>query len=381
MIAQTQNIIFSTSLTKVMALLCCLVIAGTQKALAYTTEAEFAILQDYTTGTVLYEKKADERLVPSSMTKLMTLYLVFKELQEGKTKLTDMINISEQAWRTGGSKMFVPLGQQVPLEDLIYGIAVQSGNDACVAIAEGLGGNEAAFAEQMNHIAAQIGMTGSHFTNSSGLPDDNHYSTAHDLALLASRLLQDFPQQYHYFTAPEYTYNAIKQQNRNLLLGIGGVDGLKTGHTEAGGYGIVISAQRNGQRLIGVINGLRNESARKREAENLLNYGFGNFTYKQLYKAKEVITTLPIMYGTSSQVPLAAQQDVAVVLSKIDNKFSTKIRYSSPIFAPIKAGEKLAELVIKHNDQEITVPLVAAQDVPETTFLGRIWQNIKYYAS
>ncbi|MBS0235873.1 MAG: D-alanyl-D-alanine carboxypeptidase [Proteobacteria bacterium] len=378
MIAQIQRVILHIKTTfkiSILLALLCPVIAH-----SYDTAADFAILQDYNTGTVLYEKKADEKLYPSSMSKLMTLYVLYKQLEVGKIKLTDTLNITENAWKTGGSKMFVQVGTQVSIEDLINGIAVQSGNDACVAVAEGLAGNEPAFAEQMNKVAQQLGMSNSHFTNSSGLPDDNHYSTARDLLLLSARIIGDFPQYYPYLTKKEFSYNGITQGNRNLLLGIGGVDGLKTGHTEAGGYGIVISAERNGQRLIGVINGLPSEIARKKEAESLLNYGFGNFDYKMLYKQGQVIADLPLTYGKSKKLAIIADKNIAVILPKMHADPEVKLVYNAPLVAPIKKDEKLADLVVTSEGKVVlTRPLMAQADIQEVSAFCRIIPNLKFY--
>ena len=243
-------------------------------AQALETRAREAFLIDVTTGTVLLEKDADVSMPPASMSKIMTAYLVFGALKEGRISLDDKLPVSEKAWRKGGSKMFVEVGSEVSVEDLLRGVIVQSGNDACIVLAEALAGSEEAFAEQMTRKAREIGMEGSTFTNSTGWPDPNHRMTARDLAILAERMVQDFPDFYHYYSEREFTYNGIRQGNRNPLLYKNlGADGLKTGHTEEAGYGLTASAERDGRRLVLVINGLESIKARSEEAERLIASG------------------------------------------------------------------------------------------------------------
>ncbi|HSK39613.1 MAG TPA: D-alanyl-D-alanine carboxypeptidase family protein, partial [Arenibaculum sp.] len=258
-----------------------LLIAGSAdpaRSASIDTIARQAVLIDATTGTVLFEKNADERMPTSSMSKIMTMYMVFDAIKQGHLSLDDTLHVSEGAWRMQGSKMFVELGNPIPVEDLIRGVIIQSGNDASVVLAEGLAGSESEFATRMTQRAHELGLTASNFTNATGWPDDDHYSTASDLAKLSDRIIADFPEFYHYYSETEFTYHDIKQGNRNPLLYRNmDVDGLKTGHTEAAGYGLAASAERNGRRLILVVNGLSDMQARADESARLLEWGFREF--------------------------------------------------------------------------------------------------------
>ena len=264
-------------LSSVLALVAFGVLAS-QPARAYETSAGQAILVDANTGTVLFEKNADEITFPSSMTKLMTIYLVFAHLADGSLHLDDELPVSEKAWRMQGSKMFVEVGTSVRVEDLLRGVVVQSGNDATVVLAEGLAGSEEAFAVEMTEMAQELGMTNSVFRNASGWPDPDHVSSARDLAILAQRTIEDFPQYYHYYAEEVFVWHDIEQHNRNpLLYNTPGADGLKTGHTEAAGYGLTASAERDGRRLILVVNGLASTQERASEGQRLIEYGFREF--------------------------------------------------------------------------------------------------------
>jgi len=344
--------------------------------LAVTTTASNMLLMDATTGTVLAEYKSGERMFPSSMSKLMTLYVLFEELKRGTLQLTDTFTVSENAWRIQGSKMFVPIGEQVPVEDLLRGIAIQSGNDACVVIAEGLAGSEAAFADRLNAKAKELGMTGSHFVNSSGWPDENHYVTASDLAILAHRLAVDFPEYYHYFAEREFTYHNIRQYNRNPLLGKLGVDGLKTGHTEAAGYGIVISAKEpvTERRLVLVVNGLESMDAREQESEHLLTWGFRNFENVKVAEPGQVIAEANVFMGKADKVGLTVAEPLTITLPKVNrDKVSVKAHYEGPLTAPIEAGKEVGTLIVAlPNGAEKQVPLVAANAVAKKGVFARI---------
>ncbi|MFO0069930.1 MAG: D-alanyl-D-alanine carboxypeptidase family protein [Alphaproteobacteria bacterium] len=345
------------------------------------TNASNMLLMDATTGAVLAEKNSTTRMFPSSMSKLMTEYLLFEELKRGSLKLTDTFFVSENAWRIQGSKMFVPLGGQVTVEELIRGITIQSGNDACVVVAEGLAGSEAAFAQRLNAKAKEIGMQNSNFVNSSGWPDENHYTTAADLAKLASRMIADFPEYYHYFSEKEFTYNNIRQYNRNLLLGRGGVDGLKTGHTEIAGYGIVLSAREPGtdRRLILVINGLSSMKEREREGEFLLNWGFRNFENVTLASPGQVVTEAPVFLGKSSSVGLATEAPLVVTLPKVNAaEVKIKARFNAPITAPVAAGQPAGELIVTlPNGSEQVVSLVTVSAVARKNAFARIPETIR----
>ena len=343
---------------------------------AIETKAPQAILIDFETGTVLMESSARTQMYPASMTKIMTAYVAFRRLEDGTLSLNDEIPVSEKAWRKGGSKMFIEVGNRIRVEDILRGIIVQSGNDASIALAEALAGSEDAFAQVMTDVGRDIGMTNSQFRNSTGWPDSEHFVTAADLALLAQRLIADFPQFYHLWSEKEFTWNGIKQGNRNPLLyrpGLG-ADGLKTGHTQAAGYGLTASAERDGRRLILVVNGLDSVRDRGSEAEKLLEWGFRNFENKTLFSAGESVEEAGVWLGVEETVPLIPTQDVRLTLPRSSNAdVKAVIRYEGPIPAPITKGEKLATLVVSADGLETTeVPLYAGMDVPKLGFVGRV---------
>ncbi len=357
-----------------------LVIATTQQAFAIETIAKHAYLADADTGAVLFEKDAQTQMPPSSMSKLMTMYLVFERMKEGRLKLDDTLPVSEKAWRMQGSKMFVPLGESIKVEDLIHGVIVQSGNDACIVFAEGLAGSEEAFAELMNKKAKELGLTGSHFVNSTGWPDDGQLMTAKDLAILGGRIIKDFPEYFPNYSVKEFTYHNIVQHNRNRLLGNDiGVDGMKTGHTDIGGYGITLTAKHDGRRLVLVINGLASDDERMKEGDQLLRYGFREFKNTKLVSAGKQVASADVFFGKSAQVPLEAANDVVVTLpAAANNNVSYKLRYESPIPAPIKKGDKVADLVISWGDAAPqVVPLVASQDVEKLTGFAKMIAVLK----
>jgi D-alanyl-D-alanine carboxypeptidase (penicillin-binding protein 5/6) len=345
---------------------------------ALTSTASHIHLMDFDTGTVLAHKAGDAKMYPSSMTKMMTLYLVFDRLKQGTLTLDSQFTVSEKAWRMQGSKTFVQLGAQIRLEDLIRGIAVQSGNDACVTVAEGIAGSEEAFANQMNDVAKKLGMTGSNFVDSSGWPHADHYTTAQDLAVLGVALIRDFPEYYHYVSEREFTYHNIRQFNRNLLLNNAAmqVDGIKTGHTEAAGYGITLSAREpaSGRRLVLVINGLSSEAERAAEGERLLSWGFHNFDNVTLVKANEPIANANVWLGTERTVPLMVAADVNATMGKVGAKNVTLVaEYQGPVATPIKQGQEIGKLKITHTDGRIQeLPLLAAADVERLSRFARI---------
>jgi D-alanyl-D-alanine carboxypeptidase (penicillin-binding protein 5/6) len=349
------------------AILVALVAVRPPPAAAFESNAREAILIDLTGHRVLYEKNADQHMPTSSMSKMMTIYMVFDALKAGKIKLDDTFTVSEKAWRTtykqDESSMFLPVGGQVKVEDLIRGVIIQSGNDATVVLAEGLGGSESEFVTEMNDKAKQLGMMNSHFANSNGMPDPDHYSTARDLATLAQHLVTDFPEYYHFFGELEYTYNGIKQGNRNPLLYRKdlGVDGLKTGHTDAGGYGLCASAIRNGRRLIVVVNGLPNMQARADDPAALIDYGFNEFKAYTLFKPGDVVDHAATWEGTQPTVPLVIDQPVTVTLSFPERKAVTAtVQMPETVKAPIAAGQPVGKLVV-------TAPGAPAEEYPLQT--------------
>lgn len=345
------------------------------------TKARQAYIVDFQTGTVLLDKNADERMPPSSMSKVMTAYLVFKALKEGRLKLTDDLPVSEKAWRIQGSKMFVDLNSQVKVGDLLQGMIVQSGNDACIVLAEGLAGSEEEFAERMNAEAKRLGLNGSHFRNASGWPDPDHYVTAHDLAVLARHLITDFPEYYHYYSQLTYTYGQdqqgkpITQGNRNPLLYKSlGADGLKTGHTDAAGYGLMASAIRDGRRVIMVLNGLPSIKARAEEAERLIEWAFREYANYTLFHPGDKIEVADVWLGDQAVVPLTAANDLIVTLPRRARpQLKVRVVYDAPIPAPIAKGQRIGSLVVEAPGREpAELPLVAGADVPRLGFAGRI---------
>jgi len=358
-----------------------LMLGAASPARALDTEARQAILVDWGTNTVLFEKNADERMHPSSMSKLMTAYLLFEALKNGSVKLDDEFPVSEKAWRMGGSKMFVALGSKVKVEDLIQGIVVQSGNDACIVVAEGLAGSEEAFVEKMNRKAKEIGLDHSTFVNATGWPDPNHLMTARDLSILARRTIADFPQYYHYYGEIDFTYNGIKQGNRNPLLYKDlGADGLKTGHTDEGGYGLTGSAKRGDRRLILVLNGLPTMKSRFEESERIMDWGFREFDDYALFKKGDTVSDAEVWLGDRATVPLVAESDLKVTLPRTSRRgMKVTVKYDGPIPAPIAKGTKLAELVINAPDMPpMEIPLVAGADVGRLGYGGRIVAALRH---
>ena len=340
-------------------------VAGVARADDMETTAHVVLITDFQTGAVLMDKGGDERIEPASLTKLMTAYLIFEQLKSGKLKLTDMMTVSQNAWKTQGSKMFVELGKQIPLEDLLRGIIVQSGNDACVVVAEAMAGSEQAFAERMNAKAKALGMTGTHFVDSDGWPDPDHYTTARDLTTLAHHLITDFPEYYHYFSEIDFTYHGIKQGNRNPLLYKNvGADGLKTGHAEGPGYSLVASGTQQGRRVIMVVQGLDSKQSRSDEAVNLWNWAFRNFENDRIVKANAPLIDAPVWMGAAPTVPLAAKSDVVLTLPRgaRDQVKATAV-FDGPLPAPLTAGSEVGML-------RIEAPGMAPVQVPLVTVAG-----------
>lgn len=354
---------------------------------AIETSARQAILVDAQTGTVLLEKNADDLMPPASMSKVMTVYLVFDRLKKGRIKLDDTLIVSENAWRSGGaasggSTMFLHIGDRPRIEDLLHGVIVQSGNDASIVLAEGLAGTEEAFAEEMTRKAREIGMKNSTFRNSSGLPDPGHLTTARDLATLAKHTIEDFPEYYPFYAEREFTYGGIRQGNRNpLLYKGGGVDGLKTGHTQASGFGLTASAKRGDRRLILVLNGLPNMQVRADESERLFEYGFREFENYKLFKAGEEIARADVWYGKQRQVPLVGVSDILVTLPrKARTEMKVTVGFNAPIPAPIRKGERVASLRITAPAiAPMELPVVAGIDVDELSMLGRIAFTARHF--
>jgi D-alanyl-D-alanine carboxypeptidase (penicillin-binding protein 5/6) len=354
---------------------------GSWAAATIETQAREAFLVDFDTGVVLLDKNADQLMPPSSMSKLMTAYMVFERLKDNRLSLDDELTVSEKAWRMGGSKMFVEVGNQVRVEDLLRGVIVQSGNDACIVLAEGLAGSEEAFADQMTEKARELGMTQSTFRNSTGWPDPNHLMTARELAILSKRIIQDHPEYYHYYAEKEFTWHEIRQGNRNPLLYRNiGADGLKTGHTEDAGYGLTASAVQNERRLILVVNGLPSMQARADESDRLLSWGFREFDNYALFKAGDTVDEAPVWLGAEETVPLVIASDLKVTLPRSDrNGMQVAVVYDSPIPAPVPAGQEIAKLrVTWPGGVPVEVPLQAGRDVEQLGAFGRIAASVKF---
>jgi D-alanyl-D-alanine carboxypeptidase (penicillin-binding protein 5/6) len=344
-------------------------------AIGIDTQAKHALIVEVETGAVLLDKAADERMPPASMSKLMTAYVVFGLLKEGRAKLTDELPVSERAWHTGGSKMFVPLGGRVSIDDLLKGVIIQSGNDACVVLAEGLAGSVEAFVDLMNQKAKEIGLKDSHFANVDGLPDPNHWMTARDLATLAIRTIKDYPDHYKLYSQLEFAFNNIKQGNRNPLLYKNmGADGLKTGHTEESGYSLTASVVRGGRRIVMVLNGLPTMKARAQESERLADWAFREFNDYRIVAAGDTVDEAPVWLGAAARVPLTVAKDMVVTLPrKARKEMKVTADYDAPVPAPVKKGETLGKLVVTAGDTApVEVPLVAAADVGRMDALGRV---------
>ena len=352
----------------------------TAPAHAIEIDAREYVLYDFSTWTVLEEHNGTESMPPSSMSKLMTAYMVFEAIHSGALSLDDEFMVSENAWKkggaaSGGSTMFLEPNTMVRVEDLLRGIIIQSGNDACIVVAENMAGSEEAFAMEMTERARELGLTGSNFMNATGLPDPNHYMTAEDLAVLARRIISDFPEYYSLYEETEFTYNEIKQFNRNpLLYRPGGADGLKTGHTDAAGYGLTASALRDGRRLVLVANGMKSTQARAEETAKLMDWGFRNFTNKDLFRAGEMVSDAEVWLGIDETIPLIIEEDVTVTIPRQAwRTLEVKAVYEGPIAAPVEQGATVAKLVVSGEEMEpLEYDLVAGASVAQLGFTRRV---------
>jgi D-alanyl-D-alanine carboxypeptidase (penicillin-binding protein 5/6) len=317
------------------------------------TTAKQAIIVDADTGAVLFEKNADEHMPTSSMSKTATMYLVFEALKDGKLKMDQTLPVSVNAWKStyksGGSLMFLNAGDNVKVSDLVRGVVIQSGNDAAIVLAEALGGTEASFAEMLNAKAKQLGMNNTHFVDASGMPDPNHYSTARDLATLNVRLIKDFPEYYPIFAEKEFTYNNIKQGNRNPLLYRNiGADGVKTGHTEAGGYGLIGSGTRNGRRVVVVLNGMKTMQERADQGASLLDWGLRTFENKTLFKAGDTVDSVPVILGKAERVSAVTDETITVTVPlSMENGMKVTETIRGPLTAPVKKGDVVGSLKVE----------------------------------
>ena len=347
----------------------------------FDTTARNAIVIDVQTGAVMFSKNADLRIPTASMSKIMTAYTVYTYLVAGKVKLDDMLPVSEQAWRTGGSKMFVPYPGQVKVEDLLRGMIIQSGNDACVVLAEGLAGSVTAFVDKMNELAQKMGLKDSHFANVDGLPAPGHYMSPRDLATLSRHLIQDYPQFYRYEAEKDFTYNGIKQGNRNPLLYKDlGADGIKTGHTEEAGYGLVGSGVRGGRRIVFVLSGMESMKERAQEGERVFDWAYREFNNYTIVKAGETIDEAPVWMGVQDKVTVAPAKDAVVTLWLAARKdLKVTAVYDGTLKAPVAKGQPVGKLVITAPDNDpIEIPLQATQEVDRLGPLGRMAETAGY---
>ena len=354
---------------------------------AFETKARNAILMDFETGKYIFTKNHQEMIPPASMSKLMTVYVLLNKIKDGEISLDDTFSVSENAWRkggaaSGGSTMFLKIGQEVSVENLIKGIIIQSGNDACITVAENIAGSEEEFAALLNETAQKIGLKNANFENSTGLPHPEHRISVEDLAILARHIIKDFPEFYHFFKQKEFTFNDIKQGNRNpLLYSLKGADGLKTGHTDEAGYCLTGSVERGNRRLIEVVTGLSSNKERSEETESLMTWGFATFDNYTFFKKNQIIAEVPVWYGIKNSIQAVVPDTIRLTIKKSKkHKYTASASYNTPITAPIKKGEKIGELFIKYGDKTIEkYPLVAKEDIAKMSTFNRIIENIKHF--
>jgi D-alanyl-D-alanine carboxypeptidase (penicillin-binding protein 5/6) len=340
------------------------------------------LLLDFGSGQFLAEAAADERVEPASLTKLMTAYLTFAALKQGTLKLDQTVLVSEKAWKTAGSRMFVEPNKPVTVDELIHGMIIQSGNDASIALAEAIAGSEEAFAQRMNNEAQRLGLTRTHFVNATGLPDPQHYSTARDLAKLAQAVIRDFPTNYTIYAQKEYTYNKIAQPNRNRLLWLDPtVDGVKTGHTESAGYCLIASGKRGPRRLLSVVLGTDSDATRAQESQKLLNYGFQYFDAIRFYSRNQVVSQLKVFKGEQNMVKVGFLDDFVLSLPKgVAEKFKVQMTGQQPLLAPVQHGQRVATLKLMLDDKVWgEYPVVALETVPVAGIFGRAWDTLKLW--
>lgn len=357
-----------------------IIFLGIQTSYSFESKAKQAVLLDYESGEILYSKNENEKAFPSSMTKIMTAYLIFEDLESGKLKTTDKIEITNDAWKQIGSRMFININSKVSVDELLKGLIVQSGNDAAYALAEGSMGSVDEFVKRMNDKANELKLKNTSFTNPIGFSDDGHYMSVKDTAILSEKLIERFPKYYiKYFPITEFKYNNILQQNRNQLLGkYEGVDGIKTGHTEAGGYSLSTSAFRDNRRLISVVNGTTSERERAEESKKLLDYGFLTLTRYKLYEKNESIEAVPVLYGKQKFVDAVSTKPIYAT-AKNREQISIKIEVNQNLKAPIENGQKIGEIFIKTEADERKLDLYAANGVEEVNIFKKIILKVYYF--
>lgn len=355
------------------------------KAAEIDSSAEFAFVTDFGSGKVLMEKQPDALMKPASMAKIMTVYIAFERIADGSLSLDDTFLISEKAWRKGGSKTFVEVGKEVSVRDLLYGVVVQSGNDAAIAIAEGISGTEEGFAEEMNYVARKLGMENTVFRNSTGWPHLEQHTTARDLNILATAMIREFPadkypELYPMFAEKDFTYNGIKQGNRNpLVYGTQGADGLKTGHTAESGYGLVGSAHRDGQRVVMVLNGMKSMKQRSSESRRLIDLMFREFKLYRFYDKGQPVDRANVWLGTKNKIDLVLEEPLHLVMARSDRrKMKVSVNWNDPVPAPITAGQAIGTLVLELPSGKTTYPLLAAENVDGLGMFDRVGEALKY---
>jgi D-alanyl-D-alanine carboxypeptidase (penicillin-binding protein 5/6) len=341
------------------------------------------IVADMSSGQVLAAEKPDQRIEPASLTKIMTAYVVFAALRDRKLALSQQVLVSEKAWRAPGSRMFIRVGTRVGVDDLIRGLVVQSGNDACIALAEAVAGSEDVFVQMMNREAERLGMKNTSFRNASGLPDPQHYSTAQDLYLLAAALIRDFPEYYsQYYSQKEFRYNSISQPNRNRLLWVDpSVDGVKTGHTEAAGYCLVASSRRGERRILSVLLGSTSEAMRAQESQKLLNWGFQFFDSVKLHGANEAVKSLEVWKGAADAVKAGFRSDLVITIPKGEtDRLKAELLSQQPLVAPVTDGQRVGTLRVTHDGKPLgEFPLVALEGVGAAGIFGRAWDTLRLW--
>ena len=376
---------------KLLILSCCAVFCCNKSyAISIATDADYALVMDYDTHSVMMEKNADTPMHPASMSKLMTLYILLDKIKSGIISLDDSFLVSENAWKkggasTGGSTMFLKVGQKVQVSDLLQGIIVQSGNDACIVVAENISGSEEEFVKMMNKKAAELGLEHSHFVNTTGWPAEEHLMSARDIAKLAELIIRNFPEYYGYFSQQSFTFNGIKQDNRNPLLFKEGkikADGLKTGHTASSGYGLVASAvaPEENRRVIVVVNGTKTMKKRGEETSKLLDWAIREFTHFTVLEKGKNVGSVPVFWGEKETVPVVVSEKILVNVPKTEkNKIKATLNYKKPLKAPLKKGNVIGEVVVSSPYFDtITVPALADENVEKIGYWGEMWEKIKY---
>ena len=363
-------------------LICLLIILNNQNLFSFDTSAENALLIDFDTNQILYSKNEEKKIYPASMSKLMTLYILFDSLKKGIVTLDDKFVVSRNAYQKEGSTIYAELGTEISVQNLIRGIVVSSGNDACIIVAEALSGSEDNFANQMNFYAEEMGLRNSNFKNSSGLHNEDHYTSAEDLVKLSNLLITDFPEYYPYFAERSFTWNSIIQYNRNNILRLDlGVDGLKTGYTSKSGYGVIVSSEKNGRRLIGIVTGLKSVDDRTNEISRLINYGYRGFKSYSVFKDNQIIDYAKVWKGNKNNLPLIVDKDINLLLDIPGRRgINVEYKYNEPIYAPIFKGDIVGSIdIIIPGRKNIKLDLLAGEDVKQVNFFTGFIRSLDYF--